>query len=142
MSETKGKSDANPLDEGLAFVAKTLTSPEKVKEQARLGRQSQEFTVDAAAMIAVENFVHGLVRPLKATGEYLIEQPKIFEKFIHGVFENSQSIMGHGFDMLVEHFGPSFQRMPPQPGFGLPQPTELDKIEHKGKTYWRDKKQK
>lgn len=116
------KSKHNPLDEGLAFVAKTLTSPETVREQSRLGRQSQEFTVDAAAMIAVEAFVHGLVPPLKATGKPLRKRHKVFEKFIHGVFENSQSIMGHGFDMLVEHFGPSFQRMPPQPGHVIPTP--------------------
>jgi hypothetical protein len=95
--------------------------------------------VDAAAMIAVERFVHGLVPPLKATGKPLRLRHKVFEKFIHGVFENSQSIQGHGFDMLVEHFGPSFQRMPPQPGYGLPTPTQLDEIEHKGKTYWREK---
>lgn len=113
---------SNALDKGLEFVARTLTSPEKVKEQARLGRQSQEFTVDAAAMIAVEQFVHGLVRPLKATGKPLLRQDPVFEKFIHGVFENSQSIMGHGFDMLVEHFGPSFMRMPPMPPGSAPFP--------------------
>lgn len=113
---------SNALDKGLEFVARTLTSPEKVKEQARLGRQSQEFTVDAAAMIAVEIFVHGLVRPLKATGKPLLNQPPVFEKFIHGVFENSQSIQGHGFDMLVEHFGPAFMRMPPMPPGSAPFP--------------------
>jgi hypothetical protein len=121
-SEEVPSKQANPLDEGLAFVAKTLTSPETVSEQSRLGRQSQEFTVDAAAMIAVEAFCHGLVPPLKATGKPLRRRHKVFEKFIHGVFENSQSIMGHGFDMLVEHFGPSFVRMPPMPPGSQPFP--------------------
>lgn len=107
----------------------------------RLAHTHRDFTVAASACITIDEFLQGLVQPLKATGRPLYERYRLLTTFSMNVYDSSQSSSGHLVDTALEHLSPGLSRMPPQPGFGLPQPTELDKIEHKGKTYWRDKKQ-
>lgn len=76
----------------------------------------------ASACITIDEFLQGLVPPLKATGRPLYERYRLLTSFSMNVYDSSQSANGHLVDTALEHISPGLVRVPPEPGFQVQTP--------------------
>lgn len=120
LSEEK-KDKANPLDKDLGKAIRVIISPESILQRQRLAHTHRDFTVSASACITIDEFLQGLVPPLKATGRPLYQRFRLLTDFSMNVYDSSQSSSGHLVQAALEHLSPGLVRMPPRPDydFGL-----------------------
>ncbi|MFX0197146.1 MAG: hypothetical protein ACFFCW_13560 [Candidatus Hodarchaeota archaeon] len=100
----------NPLDKDIGKAIRIMMSPETVLQRQRLAYTHRDFTVSASACITIDEFLQGLVPPLKATGRPLYYRYRLLTDFSMNVYDSSQSASGHLVDTALEHLSPGLVR--------------------------------